>query len=175
MIELRHRALLCWVAMIAVPVWLVSCDREMALGLVERALQSEDQAAQKQTVKDLRNVGVAMMSWLTDQVGAAAAGQTTNPPYDVRQVPLISPQELEDILVPNYLETLPEQDGWGHPYEFHLNTTDYTALNVMIIRSPGRDGAFSGDAYSIGSFAPEHFDEDVVWADGFFIRWPERR
>src|SRR5262245_46350922 len=35
-----------------------------------------DKAAQRRTVADLRNVGTAMFSWLTDQVGAAAAGQS---------------------------------------------------------------------------------------------------
>ena len=35
-----------------------------------------DKEAQKRTVADLRNVGTAMFSWLTDQVGAGAAGQS---------------------------------------------------------------------------------------------------
>ena len=35
-----------------------------------------DKEAQKRTIADLRNVGTAMFAWLTDQVGAGAAGQS---------------------------------------------------------------------------------------------------
>lgn len=170
----RNRAFLAWAAVIALPASLVSCDREAAMELIAAATQDEDQAAQKRTVADLRNVGTAMMSWLTDQVGAAAAGQETAPPYDVRQVPSISHQELQGLLVPDYLQTLPERDGWGHPYEFRLSASDPLARHVMSIRSPGRDGKFSGDVYEVEPFAPDHYDEDLVWADGFFLRWPQR-
>jgi hypothetical protein len=45
---------------------------------------------------------------------------------------------------------------------------------VMSIRSPGRDGVFSGDRYDVSGFAPEDQGEDLVWVDGFFARWPER-
>lgn len=170
----RSRALLAWVVVIAVPAWLVSCDREAATELIAAATQSKNQAAQRRTVADLRNIGTAMMSWLTDQLGAAAAGQETIPPYDVRQIPSIPREELQGLLVPDYLETLPELDGWGHPYEFRLNTSDPLAQHVMTIRSPGRDGKFSGDVYEVGGFEPEQYDDDVVWADGFFVRWPQR-
>jgi hypothetical protein len=44
----------------------------------------------------------------------------------------------------------------------------------MAIRSAGRDGAFSGDTYTAGAFDPLDYDQDIVWADGVFIRWPQR-
>jgi len=44
----------------------------------------------------------------------------------------------------------------------------------MMIRSPGRDGVFSAADYDVSSFTPSDFDQDIVWADGFFIRWPEK-
>jgi hypothetical protein len=46
------------------------------------------------------------------------------------------------------------------------------AAQVMSLRSPGRDGFFADNSYEITSFDPEAFDEDIVWADGFFVRWP---
>lgn len=137
-----------------------------------------DKEAQKRTVADLRNVGTAMFSWLTDQVGAGAAGQSQtsgeSKTISLTQYPPISRKELEPILVPKYLQSLPEKDGWGHPYEFYLNTADVLAKQVMSIRSPGRDGRFSATDYTVGPFAPTDFDEDIVWSDGFFVRWPQR-
>ena len=42
--------------------------------LIPNFLDALQKAKQKRTVADMRNTGTAMFSWLTDQVGAAAAG-----------------------------------------------------------------------------------------------------
>jgi hypothetical protein len=137
----------------------------------------DDKEAQKKTVADIRNVGTAMFSWLTDQVGAGAAGQPqawgASKIVALKQYPLISRNELEKILVPKYIQSIQETDGWGHPYEFYLNTANPVAKEVMSIRSPGRDGRFSATDYTVGPFASNNFDEDIVWSDGFFVRWPQ--
>ena len=136
-----------------------------------------DGEAQKRTIADIRNVGTAMFSWMTDQVGAAAAGQlqteTSHPGADLKDYPPISFQELEKVLVPHYLAKLPETDGWGHPYEYYLNAADPTAERIMMIRSPGKDGRFSEGRYGVAAFTPDDFDQDIVWADGYFVRWPQ--
>jgi TonB family protein len=134
-------------------------------------------AAQKRTIADIRNTGTAMFSWLTDQVGAGAAGQSQmekeKPPVDLRQYDLISREELVKILVPTYIRTIPETDGWGHPYEYYLAVENPLGQQVMAIRSPGRDGKFSALDYTVGAFEPGDVDEDIVWVDGFFVRWPQ--
>lgn len=138
---------------------------------------ANDEEAQKRTVRDIRNTGTAMFSWLTDQLGAAAAGKSqTEPPstlVELKHYPLVSRKELEKLLVPQYMQRVPERDGWGHPYEYYLNVEDPLAPQVMSIRSPGRDGEFSAAGYTVGPFDPGDFDEDVVWSDGFFVRWPQ--
>jgi len=123
-------------------------------------------------VAQIRGVGTAMFLWLTDQTGAAAAGQNV----DAREYPLISREELEEALVPRYIQKIPELDGWGHPYEYYLNFANHLGPQIMLIRSPGRDGKFSATTiYSTGAFAPGDFDADIVWADGFLVRWPRRQ
>ncbi|SRR6266545_3029170 len=137
-----------------------------------------DREAQRRTMAEIRNVGTAMFSWLTDQVGAAAAGKSEKPvppPVDLADYPEISHDELATLLVPMYLEELPELDGWDSPYEINLNTANPLAQKVMSIRSPGRDGVFSDTVYTVTAFDAESFDEDIVWADGFFIRWPQKQ
>ena len=42
----------------------------------------------------------------------------------------------------------------------------------MAVISPGRGGTTDGSTYSVGSFAPTDYDNDIVWADGYFVRWP---
>ncbi len=45
--------------------------------LIPNLLDALQKAKQKATVGDIRNIGTAWMSWVTDQMSAAAAGQTT--------------------------------------------------------------------------------------------------
>jgi hypothetical protein len=134
-----------------------------------------DHQAQARTVADSDRIGSAMFSWLTDQVGATAAGQSQVPPpapVDMTVYPVITHGALASLLVPQYIQSLPELDGWNHNFDFRLNTANPLAQHVMGIRSAGRDGAYSGTTYTIGRFAPESFDEDIVWADGFAVRRP---
>jgi len=151
------------------------------------AAQTGATPQQKRTVADIRNVGTALFSWLTDQVadseGSAQDDVQTSPCgeevedckiIDMEQVPVISREELIELLVPTYIQQIPEKDAWGNPYEYRLETKKVLNNRVMSIRSPGRDGAFSGSRYDVSGFAPEAQQEDVVWVDGFFARWPER-
>jgi hypothetical protein len=158
-----------------------AAELEEMLAQAKREREGEGSAGhgnpQKRTISDIRNVGTAMFSWLTDQAGAAAAGQsqTETPPVDLKSYPPISYEELEKVLVPTYLTELPKTDGWGHPYEYYLNVQDPMAQQVMMIRSPGKDGKFSDALYSVGAFEPNDLDQDIVWADGYFVRWPEAK
>ena len=140
-----------------------------------------DDTAMRQTIKDIRNVGTAMFAWYKDEMAPKANGKgKKEDPEDLKSadisaVPVISREELTKILVPKYVASIPEKDGWGNPYEFHLNTTDPNAGQVMGLRSAGKDGKFSGDVYEVGAFSPAEVDQDIPWMDGFFVRWPEAK
>jgi len=70
---------------------------------------------------------------------------------------------------------VPVQDGWKTPYEFYLRTDTPLAQQVMAIRSLGRNGKNDGGpSYTVTSFDPTNYDQDIVWADGFFVRWPQK-
>lgn len=135
------------------------------------------QEATMQTIRDIRNVGTAMFAWYKAEMEPRRSPEAPNSNPDPKEVdmaaiPVISREELAKVLVPKYLAAIPEADGWGHAYEFRLNTQDPNAQHVMGLRSAGRDGQFSGNRYEIGEFLPSEFDQDVPWMDGFFVRWP---
>ena len=142
-----------------------------------------DLAKQKQTIVDVRNVGSAMYYWFqsemlpkrSDEAHEKARAESEAKSVDITAVPVISREELEKLLVPKYLPAIPQQDGWGHPYEFRLNTADPSAVRMMGVRSAGRDGQFSGTVYEVGAFDPPDYDQDVAWVDGYFMRWPQRK
>jgi hypothetical protein len=134
-------------------------------------------AAQKRTIDDIRNVGTAMYSWYQDQVRSRpkqpGVKVQNGSDISIAAVPEISQGDLAKLLVPRYIREVPVNDGWGHPYEYRLQTHDLDAEHVMALRSAGGDGRFSGDSYKIGGFPQGHDDEDVAWVDGYFVRWPD--
>jgi prepilin-type N-terminal cleavage/methylation domain-containing protein len=142
--------------------------------LIPNFLDALQKAKQKRTVADIRNTGTAMFSWLTDQVGAAAAGQAATSVDLGSYGGTVSVTTMTSILTPQYLQAMPVMDGWKHAYEYYLNTGNPLAKNVMAIRSGGRDGSFIGASYTVTSFDPTNYDQDIVWADGFFVRWPQK-
>jgi hypothetical protein len=145
--------------------------------------EDPDLLKQKQTIVDSRTVGSAMYFWYqcamlpkrSDEAHKKAQEESGASSIDITAVPVISREQLEKLLVPKYLQAIPAQDGWGHPYEFRLNTADPDAVRMMGLRSAGRDGQFSGNVYEVGAFSPPEYDQDVVWVDGYFMRWPQKK
>ncbi len=141
----------------------------IAIFVIPNFLDSLHKAKQKRTMADLHAIGRAAMSWLTGEMGAAAAGAAANL-GDYGSA--VDSSDLRDLLVPDYVADVPRFDGWGNDFEYFLKTDDLLASQVMLIRSPGRDGVFSTDSYSFGPFVATDYAQDIVWADGIFIRWP---
>ncbi|MDP9120387.1 MAG: prepilin-type N-terminal cleavage/methylation domain-containing protein [Acidobacteriota bacterium] len=142
--------------------------------LIPNFLDALQKAKQKRTVADMRNTGTAMFSWLTDQVGAAAAGQSATNVDLGSYGSVLDGTALTTVLTPQYLQAVPELDGWKTVYQYYLNTANPLAKQVMAIRSLGRNKVAEGTSYTVTSFDPTNYDSDIVWADGFFVRWPQK-
>jgi len=153
--------------------------------LIPNFLESLQKAKQKRTMADERNIGTAMMAWLTNEAGAAAAGGPA--------VTMTSwggtgwadgLAEVQAELVPLYIaDELPAVDGWKHGFAYALNTDNPLADNVMGIFSggrnsdldPGDDWPGSVEPTTSGPYDPISYDNDILWADGYFRVWPEKR
>jgi prepilin-type N-terminal cleavage/methylation domain-containing protein len=139
--------------------------------LIPNLLDAMQKARQKRTMADMRNTGTVWFSWLTDQVGAAAAGRSTNDEgLDWSTYTSKSYENLKADLVPIYASEVPERDGWRGTFEF--GTLQIDLPRSIAIRSAGSDGEFESQAYSIGAFVATDYDRDIVWAGGFFVQWP---
>jgi type II secretion system protein G len=145
--------------------------------LIPNLLDALQKAKQKRTVGDMRSVGTAWFSWLTDQVGAAAAGAGTNI-YDLNNLPnQKTGDQLLETLYSNpsegifYIQDVPNVDGWGNVYTY-LHAENVLAAQYMAIHSGGRDGSAVLPEYEMGPFVATDYDGDIVWADGFFVTYP---
>jgi type II secretion system protein G len=146
----------------------------LASVMIPNLLDALQKAKQKRTLADMRITGTAMFSWLSDQVGAAAAGQQSTT-LELEDYEEISADGLKGALVPQYIEHVPVRDGWRHDYKYWLNVTNASqAKQVMAIGSGGRDKNDVSGTYTAGAFDPTDYDQDIVWADGFFVRWPQK-
>ena len=145
--------------------------------LIPNLLDALQKAKQKRSVGDMRNVGTAWFSWLTDQVSAAASGSAGNI-YDMANLTttLTGDQLLQTLYSPPgegvfYIQEVPNVDGWGHPYTYK-HAQDVLAAQYMAIISGGRDGSNPASSYHMGPFNATDYDHDIVWADGFLVSYP---
>ena len=140
--------------------------------LIPNLLDALQKAKQKRTVGDIRSVGTAWFSWLTDQVGAASAGANQ---YAFSFGSQLSGDNLLSTLYSSasmfYIQKVPNKDGWGNSYHYGYAGSPL-AEKVMGIRSQGRDSKFGASQYTMGPFVATKYGEDIVWADGFFVRYP---
>ncbi|MEE2776186.1 MAG: prepilin-type N-terminal cleavage/methylation domain-containing protein [Acidobacteriota bacterium] len=156
--------------------------------LIPNLLDALQKAKQKSTVGDIRNIGTAWMSWVTDQMSASAAGAsvqtfawTSALSNAVTHEQLVSLIEQPSDTAFFNLKDLPENDGWGTALNFRANfdpadPSTYSDLlqtpRAIGIRSLGRDGSESGSTYTPGVFIGTDYNQDIVWSDGYFVRSP---
>jgi len=141
--------------------------------LIPNLLDALQKAKQKRSVADERNVGEAWFSWYTDISQAAAAGRS----FSYQTMSIITQSSLEAILAPTstfyYINNIPVRDGWGNSYEYAQNNSILTGvLPAMAIRSPGKGGAIDSSSYTFGAFLATKYEQDIVWSDGYFVRYP---
>ena len=147
--------------------------------LIPHLINAVHKAKQRRSMADLDSVGKAWMSWVTDQVGAASAGAAKT--YETDGFVNVTYAELFNYLHPSstffYMDRIPDVDGWGSMIAFYRNPAIASDNQVMICSS-ARDGVLDAcdptEPIEIGPFYATDFDQDIIWADGFFLRWPEK-
>lgn len=140
--------------------------------LIPNFLDALHKGRQKRTMGDIRQFGLGLGQYYSEHSGAAAAGAQTT--IDISEWAGTSTvDELSAALVPDYITQVPERDGWGHAYEFHVILNNPPRIRYALVRSPGRDDVFSGTSYTAGSFGVTDYDQDIVWGDGGFFRAPQ--
>ncbi|MDH3255390.1 MAG: type II secretion system GspH family protein [Acidobacteriota bacterium] len=143
--------------------------------VIPNLLDSLNKAKQKRTLGTIREVGLAWTSWLTDQASAAAAGAGQ---FDYDAIATITVDDLRQKLISTsgvrYAADVPTRDAWGHPLSYAEAEDLGSASQAIAIRSFGHDGIEgpTSNPYPMGAFAVTQYREDIVWTDGFFVRYP---
>jgi len=128
-------------------------------------LNAAERTRQKRTMADIRSIGMAWEARAVDTKSYNAAG------FTMPGVPL-DYGSLSAMISPTYMRNIPQFDAWGHPLQFATDEPlGGKPANEYVIRSPGRDGVFSGNKYTGGPTTS--FDCDIVYSGGAFVAWPE--
>ena len=142
------------IAAIAIPNLLVAIQR----------------AKQRRTMVDMRNMATAWEARNTEAGRYNAAGQA-NGVEGADQRILYT--DLQTMLQPTYMSSVPEVDGWGTPYQTYANEAYGSATKqakVYAIISAGKDQIIEADPTK-GPFT--NFDCDIVYSNGVFLSYPD--
>lgn len=138
------------------------------------ARQASPEALQAAAMAQIRDLNTAMLIWLNDRAPGGPEGAEGEKASYWKNCPSISAADLRALLVPDIIASVPDTDPWGNPYEVCLEREDFSRGGSLGIRCAGRDGRFQTEDYVEGAFEPSDFDQDIVLADGFFVRWPRK-
>ena len=152
---------------------------------IPNLLSAMQRSKQKRTMADIRTVATAWEVRAIDThtyALSAVAISKTRPKATVTMNAAatftwprsrITYDQLKATLVPTFIKTLPQKDGWGHDLEFAvIEATSTSPLGGYAIRSPGKDGVFDGTSYAIGTISGS-LNADLVFANGSFVQWHE--
>ncbi len=148
--------------------------------MIPNLIDAIHKAKQRRTMAELKLLGTAWMSWLTDQAGAAAAGAKQT--YPMSKMTELEYVEIYRYLHPSdtffYMQAIPEVDAWGSQLTYFQNN-DPLDDNQLLLCAAARDNVYEtcdGSAdIPIGPFLATDFDQDIIWADGYLVRWPDIR
>ena len=72
------------------------------------------------------------------------------------------------------MQDLPQIDGWKTPYVY-AQGTNVLHTNYMSVYAACRDQSFDTTYpadFTIYTFLNTDYDQDIIWADGYFVRNP---
>ncbi len=109
----------------------------------------------KQTMADLRSLATAVEARATD----------------VNEYPKVAFEELESLIAPTYIRTVPKVDSWGTPFLYVSDGEHYRFV------SAGADKRFEWKARQLDLTAtepafPKSLDADIIFQDGNFLQSP---
>lgn len=129
---------------------------------IPNLITATERSKQKRTMAGMRSLATAIEAYAVDS--------NVYPSSE-------SVAELEPILAPTYIRELPRVDGWGEPFRYECRPASgdpSDPCDSYNLASGGRDRTFESSDYSSTSpTGTNGFDCDIVFADGFFVRYPD--
>jgi general secretion pathway protein G len=133
---------------------------------IPNLLNAVQRGKQKRTMSDMRALATAVEAYAVDNNVYPVAATCAGGLYTTIGTSLSD--NSFTLLTPTYIAQPPKKDGWSR---FMLYGRDAAGNNYNIC-SYGRDGQ-PGPATAGTCGTTTDFNDDIIYADGTFILWPE--
>ena len=130
---------------------------------IPNLLNAVQRGKQKRTMSDMRALATAVEAYAVDNNTYPQA--TCNPGIFTGGTYSTLDTGSFTNLTPTYIAQPPKTDGWGRFMLYHLNA-GASHYNVI---SMGRDGVSN----TLVCGTTTNFNDDIIYADGTFVQWPE--
>lgn len=130
---------------------------------IPNLLTALQKGKQKATMGDMKSIGTAIESYITDNYF------TPDPGANGVNIDTINP-----YLVPFHTKVLPPKDAWGTPYAYSAGTNQ--SNDVYSIVSYARGGGDDGLDPTLNNYpvtTMEHFSLDICYSNGNFTYGPK--
>ncbi len=124
---------------------------------IPNLLTALQKGKQKATMGDIKSIGTAVESYITDMS--------------------IAPETIDNspaYLVPFHIKKMPPADGWGFAFQYARDAANF---DIYSVGSGGRDGVLDGwssyGTYIVTSLAG--FDLDIIFSNGSFVYGPKTK
>jgi len=165
---------------------------------IPNMLDAIERARQKKSVGEIRATVIALQRFGVDYSGYPNSSH--NGPLD-QNLPMLLDQDGDIIIVPAYIQAIPQIDGWGQSYSYFASP-DGTVGNPKImgnevlathycvyssgsdrVEQPEPDGAAPAtdvatnwcqlNPVPVGTRDTHCFESDIVWGDAQFQQSPD--
>ena len=129
---------------------------------IPNLLNAVQRGKQKRSMSDIRTMATAVEAYAVDNnnypPGGACDGKYTTADQVMNDTSL-------SLLAPTYIANPVRKDGWDHfmIYETTSNQQEYSFI------SKGRDNSLA----TVACITTTNFNDDIVYANGGFIQFPE--
>ena len=134
---------------------------------IPNLLAAVQRGRQKKSMADMRTIATAIESYAVDY-NVYPAGACEPGLYTQDTATRLTTASFA-VLQPSYIAKVPTNDGWGNAFAYVADST----LSNYRIESWGRDGNVQTASVSAVCGTTHDFNDDILYADGTFIQWPE--
>lgn len=133
---------------------------------IPNLLTALQKGKQKATMGDMKTIGGAIESYMSDNSFAPQTGNTT-----------ADQAAFRTLLEPFHIKLLPQRDGWNNVYQYNAGNDSQSPLRERYsIISYGRDGASTGLAVADNNYPVtdlDHFNNDICYSNGQYTYGPK--
>ncbi len=130
---------------------------------IPNLLAAVQRGRQKKSMADMRSLATAIESYAVDY-NIYPTGTCEGGLYTADTATALTTASFA-VLQPSYIAKAPLADGWGHFYAY----VSPTAQDQYRLECWGRDGVQG----TITCGTTHDFNDDILYANGTFIQWPE--